>query len=313
VKARLFTTLASFTVGGMVLIASTFGAEAPKPAAPVPATAPASASAPTLASTAASGRKSPASDQLGSQIAHNGASGAAACIGCHGASGEGNAQANFPRLAGLGQRYLRTQLDSYADGRRSNPIMGPIAKALNESQRDAVTGYYAGLKANPSAAPSTDAAPRAIELAIHGDDKLQVQACANCHGPQGIGDAGVMPYLAGQHPGYLTAAMSEFKNGSRRNDPSGQMPAIASALPDADVDALVKYFASLPPPQPGNAQAIPASFRSGTPARTSGPTPGASKPDASRNRSGTEQGSPSDGGSQGQGSGAGTAPVNPKR
>jgi cytochrome c553 len=38
---------------------------------------------------------------FGRKIALNGADGVAACVSCHGAKGEGNAPAGFPRLGGL--------------------------------------------------------------------------------------------------------------------------------------------------------------------------------------------------------------------
>ncbi|MCS6474378.1 c-type cytochrome, partial [Burkholderia thailandensis] len=56
---------------------------------------------------------------LGKTIATQGATtGVAACIGCHGAQGEGNAAAGFPRLAGTNAAYLAAQLAAFADGSR---------------------------------------------------------------------------------------------------------------------------------------------------------------------------------------------------
>lgn len=242
----------------------------------------------------------------GQQLALQGAPGAAACSGCHGAQGEGNPQSGFPRLAALGQAYLAHQLDSYADGTRSNAVMTPIAKALQPQQRHAAAAYYASLGAAATAArPPSGAAPA---LAVRGDANKRIQGCANCHGPQGIGDAAANPYLAGQNAAYLASALAEWKSGARRNDPSGQMPAIAKALTDADVKTLVAYFSALPPPAPGNAQ---ASMVASAPGRSradvqSGPV----APTAPHQGVGVEQGAPLTGGSQGQGSGgAGTNPA----
>lgn len=71
--------------------------------------------------------------------------GAAPCITCHGADGAGQAAMGFPRLAGLNAAYLLKQLDSFAGGARSNPIMTPVAIALSSGERQALAGYYSQL------------------------------------------------------------------------------------------------------------------------------------------------------------------------
>jgi cytochrome c553 len=186
----------------------------------------------------------------GRTIATKGANGAAACMGCHGANGEGNAQGGFPRLAALGRLYIEHQLNSYADGTRQNPVMTPIASGLSADQRAQVAAYYAGL-ATPGASSKPAAGANAPVLAVRGDDKRGIQSCANCHGPQGIGDAGANPYLAGQNATYLANALAAWKDGSRHNDASGQMPAIAKALTEAQAQAAIAYYASLPPASAG--------------------------------------------------------------
>ena len=201
--------------------------------------------------------------QAGQQLAQQGSGAAQACVSCHGAQGEGNAQAGFPRLAGQGGLYLVHQLDSYASGSRKNPVMQPIAAALSEAQRRQLAAYYAGLGQPPATANAGGAAPRDPVLAARGDDKRQLQGCVNCHGPQGIGDAAATPYLAGQHASYLTAALNAWKSGDRNNDPSGQMPRIAKTLTDDEARALVAYYAGLPPPAPRNAQIAAAALPGG--------------------------------------------------
>ena len=289
--------------------------------AAAPASAPASAAA-SAASAPASAAQAPpplvpqqvpvalAVDQqqvaAGQQLATQGAPSIAACAGCHGQAGEGNAQSGFPRLAGQGRLYLLRQLDSYADGRRKNAVMQPIAAAMNADQRRAAAAYYAAQGQPPTAASPPAARASEPVLAVRGDEGRQVQACANCHGPQGIGDAADNPYLAGQHANYLTAAMAAWKSGERQNDPSGQMPAIAKALSDEEVRTLVAYYSGLPPPAPRNAQAAPAPLGGQRVAVQSGPVAAASAAQGT----GTEQGALT-GGAQGQG--AGGAATNPQQ
>ena len=88
-------------------------------------------------------------------IARSGVGAATACASCHGARGEG--QSAFPRLAGQNAGYLARQLDDFAAGRRANPVMGPIAKALSADDRRAMATYYSGMATPTSAQPTLPA------------------------------------------------------------------------------------------------------------------------------------------------------------
>lgn len=261
---------------------------------------------------------------LGARLASQGApeSGVPACASCHGARGEGMAAGGFPRLAGQSAVYLARQIESFRQDARSHPVMSPIAKAMTQAQNQATAAYYAGLAAapagvapgsQPAAPPNAAAAARAdsgeqrgLRLASVGDDAAQVQACANCHGPGGAGEPPAYPYLAGQHAAYLVSALGQWKNGSRKNDPSGQMPAIAARLNDSDITALAAYYASQPAPSRSLAANAPPRAARSTPAGRGGPP--AAQPSQG---AGTEQGAPLTGGSQGPGGGGGTTGVNP--
>jgi cytochrome c553 len=175
----------------------------------------------------------------------------ATCIGCHGANGEGNAAAGFPRLAGQSRVYLLHQLESFVDGGRASPVMAPIARAMAPEQRAAAAAHFASI-ATPAGAPAPgpDAgdAVRGRQIAEVGDHAKQLQACANCHGPGGVGVGMQLPYLAGKPAPYLAAALAAYRDGSRRSDPTGQMPQIAKLLDEADAQALAAYYARQPPP-----------------------------------------------------------------
>ncbi len=181
-------------------------------------------------------------------------SGVRLCAHCHGAQGEGNATNGTPRIAGQPQAYLERQLAAYADGRRDNEVMSPIARQLAPEQRTALSAYYSELRARAGKPPpSAVANARGRALATRGDQALNVQGCQNCHGPGGIGFGNVNPYLAGLDRQYLETALGEWRSGSRKTDPSQQMNQIAKNLSDVDVKALATYFASQPPPQPATA------------------------------------------------------------
>jgi cytochrome c553 len=248
-----------------------------------------------------------AGNSLGMQIATGGASnGVAACASCHGMHGEGNAAAGFPRLAGQWQYYLARQMTSFANGSRNNAVMSPIAKMLTQQQIDAVSAYYAALFV-PSSKPVARAPPKMLErgriLATVGDNSREIQACANCHGPGGVGEPPTYPYLAGQHGSYLIEALAEWKNGIRNTDPSQQMSIIAKHLVDDDVAAVAAYYSMQPAPAYAQRSNIPAGSAA-RPVKPGAPPATGSQPVQGI---GTEQGAPTTGGSVGPGGGGGAS------
>jgi len=254
-----------------------------------------------------------AGGDIGMQIANQGTSnGGTACVTCHGAHGEGNAVGNFPRLAGQPQAYLARQMSNFTNGSRSNPVMTPIAKALTPSQIEAVSAYYAGQhppaqKAAQASAASSGQLQRGKQLATVGDDKIAVQACANCHGPGGNGEAPTYPYLAGQHAGFLSASLGAWKDGSRKSDPSMQMNMIAKRLSDNDVAAVAAYYASQPVAPPATEYVNQAS-RAIAPAQKNAGSSAGSTPTRGV---GTEQGAATAGGGQGPGGGGAASGAGP--
>ncbi len=190
------------------------------------------------------------SAKAGEKLASQGAGAVAACASCHGAQGEGQAAAGFPRLAGLSEYYLRKQLKDYQTGHRSNEVMQPLDKTMSPQQIADAAAYYSSLPIQPLPAPEPgDPAvlKRGQTLAAHGDESKQLQACASCHGPQGMGLPPAIPALAGQPANYLKAQLQAWKQGTRKNDAGGLMSAVAAKLDDEDVDAVAQYYARARP------------------------------------------------------------------
>jgi len=188
-------------------------------------------------------------DELGRQIVMQGnQKGATACLACHGAKGEGQAGAGFPRLAGLNPAYLEKQLHGFADNGRKNSIMDSIAKALSEKEIKAVSAYYAAQ--SPSSTPDTPTADASViaagkDLAMNGDWPNDIPACFACHGVDAQGIGATFPALAGQHASYIKNQIQAWKTGQRRNDPNGLMQGIARRLSPDEVKAVSAYMASL--------------------------------------------------------------------
>ncbi len=75
--------------------------------------------------------------------------GVAACVACHGVSGEGNDLAVFPQLSSQHAAYTESQLKAFRDGTRANDpsrMMRDIAAKLSDAEIKAVSSYIQGLK-----------------------------------------------------------------------------------------------------------------------------------------------------------------------
>jgi cytochrome c553 len=171
------------------------------------------------------------------------------CAQCHGAKGEGQAGSGFPRLAGQAQGYLAKQLDDFRSGRRANPVMQPIAKALDAPSIQALSKYYSGLMAPFAAgtgkAPTTGDTAAAARLAHKGAWDRNVPACFACHGDNGTGIPPNFPMIAGQRHDYTAKQIRDWKSGARANDPQGLMKAVSDRLSDAEIDGVAAYLEQL--------------------------------------------------------------------
>jgi len=94
----------------------------------------------------------PALVNLGQQIYRGGVPqrGIAACIACHGPSGDGNPLAAYPRISGQHSTYVARTLGEYASGaRRSdvalNQMMRNEASLLRDDEIKALASYVQGL------------------------------------------------------------------------------------------------------------------------------------------------------------------------
>ena len=194
----------------------------------------------------------------GAAIAKAGTGATPACQTCHGAAGEGNTQAGFPRLASLGAPYMQRQLAAFADGTRVSAVMVPIAKAMSVTDQAEVSAYYAALPAPAAPAAARATASASAPMAAHSAsvrttrptrgrwaDKLP--ACDQCHGPGGRSVGPDFPALAGQGATYLANQLTAWQTGARPPGPMGLMPAIAKKLSEAEVRAVAVHYASMPP------------------------------------------------------------------
>lgn len=178
--------------------------------------------------------------------------GGAPCLACHGLDGSGNADATFPRLAGLDAGYLAAQLRDFRDGRRTSPVMAPNAAKLSDQQIEDVSAYYAAQK-TPTAkvASNADLVAKGEKLVKRGDWDNYIVPCETCHGPGAQGVDSTFPSLAGQHASYIRQQLEAWQSGARSNDPNQLMLAIAARLNKDQIEAVAAYLAQLPVAEEG--------------------------------------------------------------
>jgi len=161
---------------------------------------------------------------------------AQACAACHGA--DGNAVAGtFPNLAGQTWRYIYIQLKDFKEGRRSNPLMSPMAMPLSRQDMIDIANYYAAQVAKPSTFQADDAK---IKL---GKAKADETLCSMCH-LGGFSGQNEIPKVAGQQYDYIVQQLKDFKARKRTND-AGNMTSVSQTLSDADIENLAHYITSL--------------------------------------------------------------------
>lgn len=170
---------------------------------------------------------------------------AQACVACHGATGEGTAQA--PMLAGLSASYISAQIENFIAGRRSNPVMLAIAQGYSDATlRNQVAAYFASQGTTPRLQLRGEqiATTPAERLYYQGDLQRDLPACYSCHGPSAVG-GGAFPRLAGQQAAYLKEQLLAWQNRQRSGDPDDLMGNVARKLSAGDIDALASYLSGI--------------------------------------------------------------------
>ncbi len=158
------------------------------------------------------------------------------CAPCHGADGNSVAPI-FPNLAGQNWRYIYMQLKDFKEGRRSNPVMTPMAEPLSKSEMIDVANYFAAQTAKPSAFKVDEAKAKL------GKAKADENLCAMCH-LGGFKGQNEIPRVAGQQYDYVVQQLKNFKARIRTND-AGNMTSVAQSLTETDIENLGHYITSL--------------------------------------------------------------------
>ncbi len=163
------------------------------------------------------------------------------CGTCHGTQGN-STQPKFPRLAGQSANYLVAQLKTFRAQSRGDPdaigYMWGMAAELDDATIEALAGYYA--KERPEPTPHGDAAliARGREVYQHGVESQGVPPCGGCHGPDahGLQD---FRRLASQHSQYLLKQIASFQSNMRN---VAIMHGVAQNLRTAEMQAVAAYL-----------------------------------------------------------------------
>ena len=179
---------------------------------------------------------------------------AATCVACHGVDGN-SAGPTFPKLAGLGHKYLLKQMKDIRDGRRPVALMaGQVDNMTDQDLSDLAAFYDAQPRTGGMADPEKVALGRKVDLA--GIAGRQVPACSGCHSPTGNGNGPAgYPALGGQHADYIASQLKMFRKGYE--DPTGRtnggeakiMRTTAFRMSDMEIEAVASYIAGLQPTQ----------------------------------------------------------------
>ncbi len=170
----------------------------------------------------------------------------APCLACHGPGGK-STNPEWPNLAGQHEHYIARQLEDFKEGRRSNPLMSPMAMALSEQDMFDLGAYYAA-QPEPTGEADAGLVERGERLYRGGNTEIGAAACIACHGPTGRGNPlAEYPSIAGQHATYVEVQLAAYRSGERTTDENQMMRNIASRLSDDEIRAVASYIQGLRP------------------------------------------------------------------
>lgn len=159
-----------------------------------------------------------------------GATKAATCTACHGLNGN-SVNPEWPSIAGQNAAYMREQITAIKTGKRTAPLMMPIAMPLTDQDIADLAAHFSqqtptGLEADPSYWKAGQ------KLYRGGDAARGIPACIACHGPVGRGiPAAGYPALQAQHSVYTVKQLENYANDARyTKDANGKTQAGPNAL-----------------------------------------------------------------------------------
>jgi cytochrome c553 len=196
-----------------------------------------------------------------------GAQKTAVCAACHSADGNSPAP-NFPKIAGLGERYTLKQLrdiqawdkasgDAKASTGRAIAEMTGMLSGMSDQDLQDIAAYFAEqtmqlsgskeLSVKINSGETVDALKLGKRVFRAGNQETGVPACTGCHSPTGLGnEPAAYPRLGGQYAQYLEKQLRAFRAGERTNDGDQMIMRLAAKhMSDAEIKSVANYIAGL--------------------------------------------------------------------
>lgn len=171
---------------------------------------------------------------------------AAVCAACHGQNGAKPIMGSYPKLSGLGEKYLYRQLVLIKDKERDIAEMTGILDNMDDQDLQDLAAYF-NAQDMVVGQSDPDLVDQGAALYRGGNMATGVPSCAGCHNPQGVGNepAGY-PALGGQSAEYLINQLKAYRDGSRDSGTHASiMMDVASKLTDAEIEAVSSYISGL--------------------------------------------------------------------
>lgn len=188
--------------------------------------------------------------------AANGEALSAPCAACHGADGN-SPSPMFPKIAGLGEKYLLKQMQDVQSGARAIPEMAGQLDNKSEQDLADLAAYFASKPTQLAGAKDQElmlnsgAKVSALKLGEKiyraGSHETGVPACSGCHSPSGQGNAPAgYPRLSGQYAEYIEKQLLSFRSGVRQNDGEVRtMRSVAKNMSESEIKAVSAYISGL--------------------------------------------------------------------
>ena len=157
-------------------------------------------------------------------------------MSCHGPNGNALIP-QYPSLAGQTWRYIYVELKDFKEGRRSDPVMSPMAADLSRDDMIALGNWFAAQK------PATNQFKADSAKVSAGLKVSDAVLCPMCHMGVFTGQNEI-PRVAGQNYEYVVKQLQDFKHKRRTND-AGNMTSVAGTLSDQDIENLAQYITTL--------------------------------------------------------------------
>jgi len=123
--------------------------------------------------------------------------------------------------------------------------MTSIAETIDVADINDIAAYFSSQKRKAGSHENVGASA-GRRLYMQGIKRKGVDACADCHGDNGMGNIFAQyPLIAGQHSDYIVTTLKRFRSGKRNNDLSNIMQDIAEKLSDEEITLLASYIMNL--------------------------------------------------------------------